>query len=48
MEGSKENFYGFMKEEFIKTHEIFIDKIDTVLNTENLTRVFLKPSNHYE
>jgi len=48
MDGQKETFYLFMKEEFIKTHEIFIGKIDSALNVERLSKVFLEPSHHYE
>ena len=48
MEGQKEHFYNFMKEEFSKTHEIFIEKIDSALSAERLSKVFLEPSHHYE
>lgn len=48
MEGRKEHFYHFMKEEFVKTHEIFIEKIDSALSVDRLSRVFLEPSHHYE
>lgn len=48
MEGRKEAFYSFMKEEFVRTHEIYIGKIDSALNVEKLSKVFLEPSSHYE
>lgn len=48
MEGRKEPFYMFMKEEFVKSHEISIGKIDSALGVERLSKVFLKPSTHYE
>ena len=48
MNGQKETFYSFMKEEFIKTHEIYIEKIDSALNVEKLSQVFMAPSSHYE
>lgn len=48
MEGRKEYFYSFLKEEFVKTHQIFIGKIDSALSAERLSEVFLKPSPHYE
>ena len=48
MEGQKEHFYNFMKEEFVKTHKIFIEKIDSALNVEKLSKVFMQPSHEYE
>ena len=48
MEGRSDAFYDFMKEEFVKTHEIFIEKIDSALGAERLSELFLKPSHHYE
>lgn len=48
MEGRKEQFYNFMKEEFVKTHKAFIAKIDTALSVERLSEIFMKPSPQYE
>jgi hypothetical protein len=45
--GQPETFYNFMKEEFVKTHRVYIAKIASALNMEQLAKVFLKPSNEY-
>jgi len=48
MEGRKELFYRFMKEEFVKTYEIYIAKIESALGVDRLSQVFMQPSAHYE
>lgn len=48
MEGRKRQFFEFMKEEFVKTHEICIAKIDSALGVQKLSQVFMEPSPHYE
>lgn len=48
MEGRPETFYNFMKEEFVKTHRLFIAKIDSALDIQRISKVFLEPSHEYE
>lgn len=48
MEGQVENFYDFMKEEFVKTHEIYIGKISDAINFEKLSEIFFSPSPAYK
>lgn len=47
MEGQSEAFFNFMKEEFVKTHQIFIEKIASALDVEKISKVFLQPSDEY-
>lgn len=48
IEGRKGKFFTFMKKEFVKTHEIYIEKISAALDVEKVTKVFLQPSVYYE
>ena len=45
-EGKAEYFYKFMKEQFIKTHEIYLNKIEDAMDYDRLSRLFLKPSEY--
>jgi Fic family protein len=47
MEGRAEYFYDFMKEEFVKTHEIYREKISDAIDFEKLSEIFFRPSPHY-
>lgn len=44
MEGKKKSFFNFLSEQFIKTYEIYLGKIEKAYNLENMMESFLKPS----
>jgi len=44
MEGRSEDYYKFMEEQFIKTHEIYLEKIEKAINYEVILNHFLSPS----
>lgn len=46
MEGREEYFFDFMAEQFIKTHEIYLKKIDEAFNLDKQMSHFLKPSEY--
>lgn len=46
MEGKAEYYYKFMEEQFVKTHEIYLNKIADAIDYERLTRRFLEPSEY--
>lgn len=45
MIGKSDVYFKFMSDQFIKTHIIYIDKIEKAFNLEKQTKFFLKPSN---
>jgi hypothetical protein len=44
MEGNKKSFFNFLSEQFIKTYEIYLEKIGKAYNLQNIMESFLKPS----
>ncbi len=46
MKGKSETYFKFMAEQFIKTHNIYIEKIEKAFNLEKQTKFFLKPSKY--
>ena len=44
MKGNEAKYFKFMAGQFIKTHEIYIEKIERAFNLEEQMRYFLKPS----
>ncbi len=46
MDGRAEYYFKFMAEQFIKTHEIYTEKIDKAFNLEEQIQYFLQPSSY--
>jgi len=46
MEGREEYFFDFIAEQFMKTHEIYLKKIDEAFNLDKQMGHFLKPSEY--
>ncbi|OGZ78138.1 MAG: hypothetical protein A2358_02195 [Candidatus Staskawiczbacteria bacterium RIFOXYB1_FULL_37_44] len=44
MEGKKKSFFNFLSEQFIKTYEIYLEKIEKAYNLEHMMDFFFKPS----
>lgn len=43
-ENKPQEFYKFMAEQFVKTHEVYLEKIEKAFNLEKLSSYFLQPS----
>jgi len=46
MEGREEYFFDFMSEQFVRTHEIYLKKIDEAFNLDKQMGHFMKPSEY--
>lgn len=46
VKGQGEKYFKFMGEQFIKTHEIYLEKIQKAFNLENQMNYFLEPSDY--
>lgn len=46
MQGKPEIFFKFMADQFIKTHEIYLEKIEPATNFEKQMEYFLRPSEY--
>lgn len=44
IEGKSEYYFKFMAEQFVKTHEIYIEKIEQAVNIDEQMAYFMKPS----
>ena len=44
MDGGYKNFYQFMAEQFVETHEIYLGKIEKAYNLDKIFQSFLRPS----
>jgi len=48
MDGRAHFFYKFMSQEFKRTHEIYLDKIEEAFSFERLAESFMTPSSYYD
>jgi Fic family protein len=46
LDGRVEDYYKFMEEQFVKTHEIYLKKIEKAIDYEKLTMLFNEPSEY--
>lgn len=46
MEGRSSHFYKFMNEQFVKTHEIYLDKLNKAIEASKLIEGFFVPSEY--
>ncbi|MDO8582112.1 MAG: Fic family protein [bacterium] len=44
MDGGYQSYFKFMADQFVRTHEIYLEKIQNAYNLEDTLRSFLKPS----
>ena len=44
MDGGYSTFFRFMSEQFVKTHEIYLEKIKKAYNLDAILQSFLEPS----